>query len=178
MDTGPIIAQSSIPIADDDTTPTLKEKLIPLGNSLLLETLDNWIQGSIKPIEQTALNATYCYMRDISRENAEIRWETKDCYSIERMVRALLPWPVAWTTLPDNNRLKIFQAELVEMNHHESPGTLLASAKGLYFATQTPHHVLNAQDVQREGKSRMSGEAFIKGYNRILHTSKSSNRQP
>jgi methionyl-tRNA formyltransferase len=164
MDTGPIIAQKKVTISKEETTPSLKEKLIPLGNSLLIEILDRWIDGTIRSSEQDHAKATYCYMRDISRENAEIQWNIMEPVRIERMVRALLPWPVAWTTLPDGTKLKLFKAELANIEHNEIPGTILSGKNGVFFATQTPSVALHAIEVQREGKSRMSGEEFIKGY--------------
>src|SRR3989475_11063226 len=49
VDTGPILLQRAIPIAEDDTTGSLTLKLAALGASALLEALPLWVQGKITP---------------------------------------------------------------------------------------------------------------------------------
>lgn len=166
MDVGPVIIQKEVPIESNETTPTLKEKLIPLGRDLIEEILEKWIDGKITPEEQNDSHATYCYMRDISREKACIDWKNTEPEQIERMVRALLPWPVAWTELPDGRSLKIIESKLVEdpsATTPAKPGDILPRTDGLFFVTNTPGTVLNALTVQPEGKQQMSGSAFLRG---------------
>lgn len=165
MDTGPTLAQKTIKIEKRETTPTLKDKLITTGKDLLMETLPKWISGKITPKEQDPSEATYCYMNDISKENAYIDWKTTSPVRIDRMVRALLPWPVAWTTLQNGKRLKIFEAELAEEKHTYTPGTIIESSDRLLFATNNPNLVLNITSAQLEGKERMPGDVLKRGLN-------------
>lgn len=166
MDTGPILAQAKISILPDETTPSLKEKLIPTGKTLLKDTLPLWISGSITPQQQDNTLATYCYMNDISKEKAEILWDRMDAAHIERMVRAFLPWPVAWTTLPGGKRLKIFQASIVPMEFtksQESPGEYIKETRSLIFATKNKKKGLEVHEGQIEGKNKMTGVEIRNG---------------
>ena len=56
----------------------------------------DWINGEIVPSKQDHSKATYCW-QEISKERAEILWDSYEPEYIERMVRALLPWPIAWS---------------------------------------------------------------------------------
>jgi len=165
LDTGPILAQQSIPISSDDTTETLKEKLIPLGKDMLLDTLPEWINSKITPVPQDHKKATYCQTADLSKENAQIFWETHSPAIIERMIRAFVPKPVAWTFLPNGSRMKIFEGSLEHTDEPTShPGEILKRTDCLYFVTNDSHTILKATSVQLEGKSVTSGQDFIKGY--------------
>lgn len=44
MDTGPIIAQATVPVLDDDTEDTLKARILEKEHALLVEVLQ-WIEG-------------------------------------------------------------------------------------------------------------------------------------
>src|SRR5437588_6968973 len=50
VDTGPILLQRSIPLAEDETTGSLTLKLADLGALALLEVLPQWISGKITPL--------------------------------------------------------------------------------------------------------------------------------
>lgn len=164
MDTGPIIIQKSVRIDKNETTPSLKEKLIPLGKDMLRVILTDWFEGKIIPQPQDHTKATYCYVTDISREKAQILWNDMSPDTIEHMIRAFLPWPVAWTTLPDGSKLKIYSSKIVSSDSDMAPGTLFTDEKRMYFVTSQKGKILQALEVQREGKRRMSGEDFMKGY--------------
>lgn len=163
MDTGPIIASEKVPIAPDETTPSLKQKLIPTGKDLLMRVLPKWVSGEIAPIEQNPEKATYCYMEDISKEKAEIDWATMNPEYIEQMIRAFQPWPIAWTKLPDERRLRIFQAEISQIRTDLPPGSMLPNKDQILFATKQPNIILNVTDGQIEGKKRMDGKALRQG---------------
>jgi methionyl-tRNA formyltransferase len=163
MDTGPILAQKEVPITSRETTPSLKEKLIPEGKALLMETLPKWVEERIPEQEQNHAQATYCYMSDISKDSAEIDWKSMEPDHIERMVRAFLPWPVVWTTLPNGKRLKIFESKLKKIPSDIPVGKTVPSTRNLTFSTKSPGTGLEVLEGQVEGKTRMSGEQIQNG---------------
>ncbi|MFH1547202.1 MAG: methionyl-tRNA formyltransferase [bacterium] len=163
MDVGPILSQREVEISDDETTETLKEKLVPLGHDLLMKILPDWIDGEIEPQTQEKSNATYCYLKDMSKEAAKINWEVEEPEEIERKIRALSSWPVAWTEV-NSKRLKIFEAELVESNSDLKPGEITEIESIPVVATNNPEKKLRLITVQLEGKNQMSGEDFFKGF--------------
>jgi methionyl-tRNA formyltransferase len=163
LDTGPILSKKEIKISPDETTTSLKQKLIPAGTALLMQTLPKWIDGDLTPQPQDPEINDYCYEKDLSKEKAQIRWGEMTPEHIEKMVRAFVPWPVAWTFTPEGKRLKIFKAELVDMKHGKSPGTMIKKDCIPYFATTDPKRVLRLDLVQKEGKRQMKGKVFACG---------------
>ena len=58
MDAGDILAQSTVPIGPRQTAGELSDRLAALGGSLLVETLDGLVQGTVDPIRQDHEQAT------------------------------------------------------------------------------------------------------------------------
>ena len=153
LDNGPLVASKKIAIMTDDTAVTLKSRLADLGASLLLEILQDWISGKIKPVAQDESKASYADKNDFSKENAKITPDTRADIA-ERMVRAYNPWPVAWTKVEFNGkiqRLKIFQAELSKVTI-PGPGKIYKKNNGLYLSLKNGS--LKLIDLQLEGKNR------------------------
>lgn len=109
MDVGDIISTREYILKNEETAESLMQELSKLSVDILKNDLKNWIDGKIQPIKQDDSEATYCSKDDISKESAEIKFET-DVDLAERMVRAFYPWPVAWFNLPEKGRVKIFKA--------------------------------------------------------------------
>jgi methionyl-tRNA formyltransferase len=171
LDTGPILGRATVSIAPDETTPSLKKKLIPEGKKLLFEILPLWINSEITPKPQEPIKKElYCCQKDISKDKALIKWEEMQPQYIERMIRAFLPWPVAWTYLPTGKRLKIFEAELVPRSSlntqtkTNAPGQIIKEKNRIYFTTKKPNLLLQLIEVQKEGKKKMPAEAFAAGW--------------
>src|SRR5688572_27356719 len=122
LDEGDIISFRRIEIAEDETLETLEKKSSEKSVEMLNEDLEKWIRGEIKAMPQNHSEATYCYMEDIAKPKAEIKFETPVDVA-ERMVRAFYPWPIAWIRLADGKMLKIYKAKLYEsgiMNQESS----------------------------------------------------------
>ena len=118
MDDGQIVSTSKIKIRKEETTKSLAEQLSKIGAKSLIKILPDWIAGKVTAKPQDDNLATYCYMKDISKENAEIDFG-KPVEQIERMIRAFYPWPVAWVWVESGGqkkRLKIYKAALVDIN--------------------------------------------------------------
>jgi methionyl-tRNA formyltransferase len=170
MDEGDVLKIFKKEIKQDDTNITLRERLVKKTTGVLIPTLKDWIEGNITPIKQKDEEATYCWQKDISKENAEILWEEYEPEYIERMVRALVPWPVPWTTLPDTlqdslagKRIKIFEAELVNTKHNKRPGEMFSKNDMVLFATKNPEIALRITSFQLEGKSETNEKQFLNG---------------
>jgi methionyl-tRNA formyltransferase len=110
LDTGPILAMSSVRIAGDDTTATLTDRLAVLGAELLAENLEQLIKGTIEPTIQPP-DATLT--RPMTKDDGWIDWQSS-AQSIVDHVRAMIPWPKSWTTLPDGSRLQVLEARVTE----------------------------------------------------------------
>src|SRR5262249_20056654 len=73
LDTGPMLAQRAIPLAADETTGTLTEKLSHLGADLLLETLPQWCAGALMPQPQDEAQATHTTL--LKKEDGLLNWQ-------------------------------------------------------------------------------------------------------
>ena len=109
LDHGPIIAHTKYKMQDTRYTyEELHDKLAEVGGDLLAETIPKWIRGEIKPEPQDHSHATYT--KRIKKEDGRIDWSKPAGY-IERQVRALNPWPGAFT-LWEGKRVKILKAHI------------------------------------------------------------------
>lgn len=123
IDTGEIIDQVRVPIADTDNVEVVYERLMRLGGDLVLKTVDAILEGSVKTIPQEEL-AQVGELRPapkIFKETCRIDW-TIGVKRIYDFVRGLSPYPAAWTELyqegADPIMLKIFETENYSVNIH------------------------------------------------------------
>jgi len=175
LDEGDILRIFKEEIKEDDTNITLRKRLVKKTTEVLIPTLKDWIDGNITPVKQKNDDATYCWQKDISKENAEIIWNKYEPEYIERMVRAFVPWPVAWSTLPNTlqdslagKRVKIFKAELVNIKHNKAPGEIFSKDDMVLFATKDPKISLRVISFQLEGKTKTNEKEFLNRAQRIL----------
>ena len=155
MDTGPILAQSSLFIQPDDTTRVLSERLARQGAELLLATLPGYLAGEITPRPQPETGVTVC--RPLQKEQARIDW-TQPAAAIERTVRAYDPWPGAFTTWR-GEPLKIGRA--VVAPGMAPTGQVVRWQAGA--AVGTGDGLLVLETVQPAGKKMMAVREFLAG---------------
>ncbi len=163
MDTGPILARRSCPIAPDDTTGALTGRLAEMGAQLLIETLPRWLAGGIRPRPQDDDRATYC--RLLKKEDGRLDWTRPAAY-LERQVRACDPWPGAFTTW-QGRRLKVLRARArPEVPADGPPGRVLDLSPGL--GVSTGQGVLELIEVQLAGKKPLPAGTFARGQKGLL----------
>ncbi len=169
LDTGDIIDTVVIPIDPKETGETLHDKLSAAGGKLILQTLEELEAGTAKRIPQDDAKSSYAGM--LTRELGEIDW-TKSAVEIERLIRGLNSWPSAYTYL-HGKTLKIWDADVAQSDARQeetalsktAPGTVTAVKKDCFYV-QTGDGQLKVNEVQLQGKKRMSVQAFLLG-NRI-----------
>lgn len=163
LDTGPILAQESIPIRDDDTAQSLHDRLAELGAQLLTRTLPQLLQGEIRPTPQNEAESSYA--RKISRQDGLIHWDSP-ARNLWNQVRALIPWPGCESGFLHRNqweRLKIWQAALGTPTS-KLPGTIVSiDSRGIHVACRD--QTLCLTRLQVPGRKKMAAAAFVAGYN-------------
>lgn len=167
MDKGDILKIFKEPILPNDTNISLRKRLVKISSDVIGDVLEEWVEGEIVPQKQDDSLATYCWQKDISKENAQILWESMEPEYIERMIRAFIPWPVAWCIWNDK-RVKIFEAQLVKKENSEKAGTLFISDSQLFIATREKILCLNVNTLQIEGKDAMNYKEFINGFGKDI----------
>ena len=170
IDTGEVIQQVRIPIADEDNVEVIHDKLMMLGGRLVTETVDAILAGEVKPVPQEELiNLSQEELRPapkIFKDTCRIDW-AKGVKGVYDFVRGLSPYPAAWTELvgADGSSLvlKIFQTEKNFFSHGEKIGTVSTDGK-TYLRVALADGYLNILSLQLAGKKRMPVADFLRGF--------------
>lgn len=155
MDTGPILLQEAEPIRDDDDAGTLGARLADLGGRVLVRTLDGLERGDLQEQAQPADGATAA--KRIAPEEEWVDWSAP-AREVVRRIRALAPDPGARTRFRGKT-LKVLRARAAD--GHGEPGTILDPAGPMVAAAD---RAVLLEEVLPEGKRRMRGEEFARGY--------------
>jgi methionyl-tRNA formyltransferase len=165
VDTGPILMQQEEWIRVEDDAGSLGERLARLGGSLLVKTLDGLERGTIKEQPQDESQATYA--PKLAREDRLIRWaEVSSEDDVLRTIPALSPEPGAETYFR-GRLLKLFRASAANpeqvAERDIGPGEIMVGPNG-ELLVGTMHWPVVLEEVQPEGKRRMRGTEFVRGY--------------
>ena len=172
IDTGEVIQQVKVPIADTDNVEVVYDKLMMLGGDLVLETVDAIINGTVKSIPQEEMFASEAELRPapkIFKETCRIDWN-KGVKGVYDHVRGLSPYPAAWTELCAEEGkpqvLKIYETEKVFAEHHLPVGMVDTDQK-TYFRIAVKDGFVNLLSLQLAGKKRMEVGDFLRGYRHV-----------
>lgn len=159
LDTGPIYVQEAMPILPADTAGSLHDRLAELGGAMLARYLDDILSGDLPPKPQQEELATYAPM--LKKEFGQIDWH-QPATAISRHVRAMTPWPSAYTTW-DGLQLKVLTvSELYRVRPGKAlPGSVQADGKRVYVTTGDGCLLL--EQVQLAGKRPVAMADFVRG---------------
>ena len=156
MDTGAVIECAELPIAPDDTSATLHDKLSALGGEVLKRSLPRYVDGEISAVPQPTEGVVMAPM--IKKEDGRLDW-SRSARELERRLRAFTPWPGAFCTF-DGGLLKVSKAAVGEGKG--APGTVLSAGhEGVEVACAEGS--LKLLLLQPEGKRAMTAQDFISG---------------
>ena len=163
MDAGDIFAQERTAIVPGESAGELSRRLAHLGAELLVATIPAIAQGKLEPKPQDHTAATYAPA--LEKGDGAIPWERPADF-LERFVRAMDPWPRAFTFLmrPGREPLRVVvrRARAAEGPAGE-PGRV-ARAEGESLAVETGEGFLELLEVQPAGKRVMGAADFLRGY--------------
>lgn len=163
IDTGNILFSEPVAIAPGDTAGDLHDRLMTVGASLLVKTVEAIGNGTAVPVPQDQLDDGngLKHAPKIFKEDCLIDW-TRPVTDVHNLIRGLSPYPTAFTAL-DGKTLKIFEADKIETAPQHEPGTPYTDGKSfLQFAC--PDGYITVKTLQLEGKKRMDITEFLKGY--------------
>jgi methionyl-tRNA formyltransferase len=156
VDTGATLLSETIDIDPEDTAGTLERRLAALGGPLVVRTLEGIRDGTVHPVRQDESLASYA--RKIKKEAGAIDW-SKSADAIARHVRAMSPWPSAYTSF-SGRRLIILEAAAVTGASAE-PGVIVSINPLVVAATDGG---LEVHRLKIEGKKEIDAKAFVAGY--------------
>jgi len=159
MDTGDILLQAEVPIGTEVTCEILHDRLAAVGAQLLTKTLEKMKAGEIRPVPQDHSKATYA--PPLKKEDGHIRWE-KEATEIDRQIRALNPWPGAFTKWGDR-LLKVLRGKIRERVLSGRPGEVVWVGVD-FIQVETGKDSYLIEEIQLEGKRKMTLREFLSGH--------------
>ena len=152
LDTGPVLSSRKIQIKENDTAKILSERLSLLGSNLIVEVLDNL------PDYKVQMQSTHgiTYASKIHKSEAKIDWSLP-AQTIDRKIRALSPFPGAWTEI-NGERVKLLASKVVDEEHEA--GMVLDTG----FSIACGQKAIEITEAQRPGKSAQKSDVFLQGF--------------
>ena len=170
IDTGEVIQQVRIPIADTDNVGVVHDKLMELGGRLVVETVDHILTDTIRPIpqEEMAVKGPLHPAPKIFKETCKMDWQGRPLKPLYDFVRGLSPYPAAWSEMKDEATgkvytLKIYETEKEPCVCHEPAGKVVSDGK-TYLKVAVDGGYLRLKEIQLTGKKRMRIEDFLRGF--------------
>jgi len=165
LDNGPILKNLEYNLKKTDTAEDVFNNLSILSAQKINEIVKNYIAGKIKTIPQNNKNATY--VGTISKKDGHIDWN-KTASEIERFIRAMTPWPSAFSFL-NKKMIKIIKvSQNIALINKYKIGEIFSEEGGLYI--QTKKDALEILEIQLEGKKKLNSLDFLNGHKEILNS--------
>ncbi|MBA4384673.1 MAG: methionyl-tRNA formyltransferase [Anaerolinea sp.] len=156
IDTGPVLIQEKVYLAEDETLSTLTEKLSLLGATLLLRGLQDYLIGKLDSKPQAEGLDTYAGI--LTKEDGLLDF-TQSAVDIDRKVRALNDWPGTFCNV-NEQVLKVRKVRVILSETHPAG---IRSVLDKVPAISTPDGWVQLLEVQPAGKKWMPGADFLRG---------------
>jgi methionyl-tRNA formyltransferase len=163
IDTGAMILQDEIAIAQDETVGALHDKLMTIGSQLVLKTVklieDDAVELKVQP-ETKDLKTAY----KLNKDNCKIDWSL-NINDIYNKIRGLNPFPAAWSYLNNENEtlsVKIFDVDKERKKHKLDIGTVISDKSELKVAVTDGF--IHIKEIQLPGKRKMDVKSLLNGY--------------
>lgn len=173
IDTGKIIYQERIPIGEEENVGELHDRMMVIGASLVLKTVDALAENRVEAIDQIALINTpesIKHAPKIFKEDCRIDW-TRDTESVRNLIRGLSPYPAAWTEFIHRETGEVLFAKIYAVHSDNSsmagqPGMMQSDGK-TYLKVACVDGWLSITDIQLSGKKRLKTEDLLRGFHEI-----------
>lgn len=152
LDTGPVYASRTVPIAARETAGELRDRLVDVGTQLLVEQVPKI--ATAEPVPQRG-EPTYAEKLTVEEFRLDPR---RPATELDRIVRAGNPRPGAWMNVA-GRRVKVWRAHPdTEPRSDLRPGDIASDG-----ALMTSSGSLVLDEVQAEGKRPMAASAWRAG---------------
>ena len=169
IDTGRIIKQVEMEIAEDETFGELHDRMKAKGVSLIKETINQIISDNNSAIDQDKfINSDIPLMQapKIFKEDCRINW-AMPVDKINNLIRGLSPIPGAFSLLSTKSKpkvlVKIFKSFVELTNETDDIGKVITNQNS-YLKVAASRGYLHVIELQMEGKRKMSIEDYLRGY--------------
>lgn len=168
-DHGPVVTQFRESIEKSDTLDSLRVRLFDRASQVLAELIEPYVKGKITLKQQDDKQASYTTLIKkqhgfipgkylnyaLAGKTPRVKWDlgfikeekfTPNAALIDRFIRALTPWPGAWTEITLGTGWNFSQKRLKILKSHLEDDKLVLD------------------EVQLEGKNPISWKQFLAGY--------------
>jgi methionyl-tRNA formyltransferase len=162
LDAGPMLAATRVPIGGDDRTDQVEAVLAGKGGALLVDTVDRLASGPVTEVPQDETLATYAPR--LTKDSGIVDW-SRPARAIHNQVRALHPWPHAFTFGP-GGRLILHRSRVADPDAAvaASPGAVLPAVDPDAVRVATGDGILELLDLQAEGGRILPARLFLAGH--------------
>jgi methionyl-tRNA formyltransferase len=161
LDTGDILLEERLRVRRRETGGSLHDRLGLLAPEALRAALELLAQGNAPRIPQNNAQATYA--PKLTREHGLLSWESPQ--AVDRRVRAMNPWPGAYTHLPGEGarKLKVFSAIRSRTPAEGAVGGTVLNTERRGILVAAGERSVWLTEVQLEGKKRLRTAEFLRG---------------
>ncbi|WP_338845479.1 methionyl-tRNA formyltransferase [Massilia sp. W12] len=160
LDTGAMLAMEKLPIAADDCTGSLHDKLAALGGEMIVQTMFKLAHGALPAQPQPAEGVSYA--AKISKEEAQLDFG-QDALLLWHRIRAFNPFPGAHAGFKDT-QVKIWRAEWLDQASSFAAGEVIVANAHDGVLVACGRGVLRLLELQRPGGKRLPATEFIKAF--------------
>jgi len=166
-DTGDMILKESTEINENETFGELHDRLAQIGGKVLVETLNQIKNNTVKREKQPGNGVSH--VTKIDTEMCEIDWNMT-AKQIHDKIRGLSPSPTAFTWL-NGKKLKIYKSRVLEKKFEENNAEqdkINGEVMGFDAVTKTIEvktsgDVIEILELQAEGGKKMTAADFFNG---------------
>ena len=168
IDTGLVLHREEVEILDTDNAEDIHDKLMNVGAPLVCRTVDDIMQGNIRPIPQLELepDAEIHHAPKIFKDTCRLPLD-KGGKAAYDFVRGMSPYPAAWTEFVDasgkHTVVKLFATEKELCAPAHMLGSVISDGK-TYLKVALSDGYLHLTTLQLAGKKRMAIADFLRGY--------------
>ncbi len=163
LDTGPMLLMESMPIAPDDSTGSLHDKLAAMGARMIVDALHQLEQGALPATPQPQQGVSYA--AKITKEEAALDF-TLSAQQLDCKIRAFNPFPGASAQF-NGVTVKLWRAEVLPAGvaaAAATPGQVLAANAQDGVIVACGSGALRIVELQKPGGKRLPAAEFLKSF--------------
>ena len=160
LDAGDVLLEERLAIGERETAGELFNRLADLGAECAVRALDVVARGEATYTPQDEAGVTRC--RKLKKKHGRLDW-SQEVGAIDRRLRAMTPWPSAWTTLPGGRVLTLLEGEPVASHSGPAPGALGSELSEGRLVIGCADGAFEARSVKPAGKGAMASADFLRG---------------
>ena len=164
MDAGDIYARATTPLGKDETMAELNQRLLVLSKQLVKDNLEDYIAGKL--VGEPQDDSKVILGLNITKEEEKVQFAVEDVQTLYNHIRGLIDWPMPYGVV-DGKRIKFCKVRMRKEDHKAKPGEILGF-KNHAMEVASIGGIIEVYELQPEGKSRMSADAYANGAGRNM----------